>query len=223
MRCTAQGHGPFSHVFDHQFMPLAKPGTTWHHEEASTMMLDSLIDSNGIDIEPEAQRFLHELINPTDNAPSRHSDGRRFLFDVVANSRNSVDVDKFDYLQRDCMNVGMKSSYDPERLVKFSRVIDDEICFPAKEAFNLYELFHTRYSLFKQVCFAVPRMSCRIRVVVTLFDEHLLFFVQVYQHNVGKAIDFMICDALLAADHVLKISDAVNDPEVCGYRFIAPF
>jgi HD superfamily phosphohydrolase len=152
MRRIFQGHGPFSHVFDHQFMPRAKPGSTWHHEEASTMMLDSLIESNGIDIEPEAQRFLHELINPTDNAPSRRSDGRRFLFDVVANSRNSVDVDKFDYLQRDCMNVGMKSSYDPERLVKFSRVIDDEICFPAKEAFNLYELFHTRYSLFKQVC-----------------------------------------------------------------------
>jgi HD superfamily phosphohydrolase len=70
-------------------------------------------------------------------------------------------------------------------LVRFSRVIDDEICFPAKEAFNLYELFHTRYSLFKQV----------------------------YQHNVGKAIDFMICDALLEADPVMKISDAVFDPE----------
>lgn len=26
----------------------------------------------------------------------------------------------------------------------------------------------------------------------------------------------MICDALLEADHVLKISDAVNDPEVCS-------
>ena len=140
------------------------------------MMLDSLIDSNGIDIEPEAQRFLHELINPTDNAPSRHSDGRRFLFDVVANSRNSVDVDKFDYLQRDCMNVGMKSSYDPERLVKFSRVIDDEICFPAKEAFNLYELFHTRYSLFKQVCIAVPRIPCHIRVFVHQIHERLFCF-----------------------------------------------
>ena len=37
------------------------------------------------------------------------------------------------------------------RLMQHCRVIDDEICFPSKDAYNLYELFHTRYSLFKQV------------------------------------------------------------------------
>jgi HD superfamily phosphohydrolase len=66
--CHDLGHGPFSHVFDHQFMPTAKPGTSWHHELASTMMLDHLIDDNHIEIEPDAQRFLHQLINPTDNS-----------------------------------------------------------------------------------------------------------------------------------------------------------
>ena len=33
-----------------------------------------------------------------------------FLFDIVNNMRNSVDVDKFDYLQRDAYNVGIKST-----------------------------------------------------------------------------------------------------------------
>ena len=28
------------------------------------------------------------------------SSGKRFLFDIVANERNSIDVDKVDYLQR---------------------------------------------------------------------------------------------------------------------------
>jgi hypothetical protein len=42
--------------------------------------------------------------------------------------------------------------YDSGRLLQYSRVFGDEICFHAKESFNLYELFHTRYSLFKQVC-----------------------------------------------------------------------
>ena len=56
-------------------------------------------------------------------------------------------------------------------LVKFSRVIDDEICFPAKEAFNLYELFHTRYMLFKTI----------------------------YVHRASKAIELMITDILVAA------------------------
>ena len=41
--------------------------------------------------------------------------------------------------------------YDSGRLLQYSRVVADEICFHAKESFNVYELFHTRYSLFKQV------------------------------------------------------------------------
>jgi len=49
----------------------------------------------------------------------------------------------------------------------------------------MYEMFHTRYSLFKRI----------------------------YTHRVGKAIEFMITDALLAADQHLKISDMVHDPE----------
>lgn len=40
---------------------------------------------------------------------------RKFLFDIVSNKRNSIDVDKFDYLARDCLNLGIKSSYDHSR------------------------------------------------------------------------------------------------------------
>jgi HD superfamily phosphohydrolase len=32
---------------------------------------------------------------------SSQSHPRKYLYDVVANARNSVDVDKMDYLQRD--------------------------------------------------------------------------------------------------------------------------
>ena len=69
----------------------------------------------------------------------------------MANKRNSVDVDKFDYISRDCHNVGLKSSYDFDRLLRFSRVIDNEICYHSKEVYNVYEMFHTRYSLFKRI------------------------------------------------------------------------
>jgi HD superfamily phosphohydrolase len=111
--------------------------------------------------------FIGDLI--MGGGPSKAKQGKcAFLFDIVSNSRNSVDVDKFDYLQRDAYNVGIKStyvmfcsfclwacvtssSYDSGRLLQYSRVFGDEICFHAKESFNLYELFHTRYSLFKQV------------------------------------------------------------------------
>jgi HD superfamily phosphohydrolase len=45
----------------------------------------------------------------------RKYEENRFMFDIVANKRNSVDVDKFDYLARDCYMCGIKSSYDFSR------------------------------------------------------------------------------------------------------------
>lgn len=65
------------------------------------------------------------------------------------------------------------------------KVINGEICYNQKEVNNLHEMFHTRYSLFKRV----------------------------YSHKVGKAIELMIVDALVAADKILHISDAIDNPE----------
>ena len=86
-------------------------------------------------------------MNPR-GAPTRD---REFLYQIVANTQNSIDVDKFDYLSRDCHHVGLPHSFDCARLLEFSRVIGDEICFHAKQVFNIYEMFHTRYAMHKQV------------------------------------------------------------------------
>ena len=42
------GHGPFSHVFDGQFIPTVRPGLSWHHEQMSAALLDVLLDDNEI-------------------------------------------------------------------------------------------------------------------------------------------------------------------------------
>lgn len=89
----------------------------------------------------------------------------------MANKKNSVDVDKFDYIERDAYNLGLRSSYDPKRLSVYSRVINNEICYHQKEVYNVYEMFHTRYTLFKQI----------------------------YNHRVGKSIELMIVDAFMEA------------------------
>ncbi|KAJ1953954.1 hypothetical protein EC988_002701 [Linderina pennispora] len=181
--CHDLGHGPFSHVFDNEFIPRARPGLSWSHEEGSEMMLQYAIDDNHIDIDTDDVKFIKQLILGT-KATSVGTE-KMFLFDIVANKRNGVDVDKFDYIQRDCYNVGVKSSYDFSRLMLNSRVIDNEICYSRKEAYNLTEMFHTRYSLHKRV----------------------------YAHPAAKAIEFMLIDAMLIADPVLELSQAVLDPE----------
>ncbi len=169
-----------------EFFISLRPGCLWKHEQGSEMLLDFLLDDNGIDMEAEDVRLIKDLVDGTPSKPYEN----RFIFDIVANKRNSVDVDKFDYLQRDCFNVGVKSNYDCSRLMTFCKVIEDQICFSHKEVYNVYEMFQTRYSLFRRV----------------------------YTHKVGKAIEHMIVDAMLMADPYLHLSAQIDDPE--QYAFL---
>lgn len=184
--CHDLGHGPFSHAFEEWIHKVRPDRPDYKHEQMSVSLLELLIEENGLDYSPAEITLIADLIR------GKPSEGvvytKRFMFDIVSNDRNSIDVDKFDYIARDCYNLGMKSSLDHTRLIKFSRVIDDKICFHAKEAFTLYELFHTRYSLWKQV----------------------------YSHRVGKSIEYMIGDAFSMADQHIDppISQAIDDPRV---------
>lgn len=59
------------------------------------MMFDDLVKSNNIDINQDDVNFVKDLIQ---GAPkhSAHKDPpeKLFLFDIVANKRNGIDVDK---------------------------------------------------------------------------------------------------------------------------------
>ncbi|KAH3743158.1 Deoxynucleoside triphosphate triphosphohydrolase SAMHD1 [Pelomyxa schiedti] len=185
--CHDLGHGPFSHVFQSWANHHAKiPPGSWDHEEMSCVLLDDLITKNSLDYSTEDVKFIDNMIKgqspPKEPLPSKEP--RAWMFDIVHNSRNSVDVDKFDYLGRDAHMLGIKSSYDCSRLITYSRVINNEVCYHAKEVYSIYEMFHTRYTLFKRV----------------------------YSHRVGKAIDYMISDVLTLADPYLHISEALFDP-----------
>ena len=61
---------------------------------------------------------------------------KSFLYEVVANKRNGIDVDKWDYFLRDCHHLGISCSFDCHRFMKFSRVIsvdgERQICVREK-------------------------------------------------------------------------------------------
>ncbi|PVV05274.1 hypothetical protein BB560_000219, partial [Smittium megazygosporum] len=60
--CHDLGHGPFSHLFDGNFMKSARPGIKWEHEQGSEMMLDYLVKENQIKIPYEDVQFIKDLI-----------------------------------------------------------------------------------------------------------------------------------------------------------------
>ena len=77
---------------------------------------------------------------------------RSWMYEIVSNSRNGIDVDKFDYLSRDThkMNVGY-CSFNPDIIMKGARVVENQICFPEKREFEVKKLFDSRYNLYNDV------------------------------------------------------------------------
>ncbi|WPT17935.1 Deoxynucleoside triphosphate triphosphohydrolase SAMHD1-like protein [Picochlorum sp. SENEW3] len=188
--CHDLGHGPFSHVFEREFLKR-KGILDWDHEDMSAKMLDFLIDENHIDsISPDDVSRVKAFITSGHGVGAQEASKvtlggptKRWLAEIVANGRNSIDVDKFDYLARDATYCGVNLSCNFNRLMQFSKVIDDEICYKYTEYMNLYELFHARALMHRSV----------------------------YTHKKAKAIEFMVVDALLEADKALKFSEKIWD------------
>ncbi|KAK5894776.1 hypothetical protein CesoFtcFv8_011432 [Champsocephalus esox] len=194
--CQELGHGPFSHLFEAMVNPKAT-GKTW--KDNSVKMFDHLVKSNedlkwmmkacGLKLSEDLV-FIKEMIKPpkTQEEVSQSSPQykerlkkKSFLYEIVANERNGIDVDKFDYFARDCHHLGIKNNFDHGRFIKFARVCEVDgqkhICTRDKEENNFDDLFHTRYSLHRRA----------------------------YQHKVVKIIEHMIAEAFLKADKHIQI------------------
>ncbi|EMS65572.1 Protein SAMHD1-like protein [Triticum urartu] len=131
------GHGPFSHLFEHEFLPRVHPGSTWSHEHMSALLLDSIVDKHAIDIEPDYLKVIKEMIvASSDVSTAEGVKEKRFLYDIVANGRNGIDVDKFDYIDRDCRACGIGSNFQHWRLL---------------EDLSIHKLFTTRADLHRTV------------------------------------------------------------------------
>jgi HD superfamily phosphohydrolase len=217
------GHGPFSHLYDGKFLPAILGNHDFQHEHASVGIFELMLEENKLfpifyesGLTDNDIHFIKELMlgDISDAPPGFIWKGRgekTFLYDIVANKRNGIDVDKFDYFARDCWMLGLTKSFDSTRLMKFARVFpvspllsspsstncstssELHICFHVKEAWNIFELFHTRYTLHKRA----------------------------YQHRVSNAIELMVVEVLkLANDYLFipgkdkqmrKMSECAND------------
>ncbi|XP_072206195.1 deoxynucleoside triphosphate triphosphohydrolase SAMHD1 isoform X2 [Excalfactoria chinensis] len=213
--CHDLGHGPFSHMFDGRFIPLAREGLSWKHETASVEMFEHLIVSNkleevmksyGLILEEDIAFIKEQIGGPIDETACEESwpyrgrpKEKSFLYEIVANKKNGIDVDKWDYFARDCHHLGIQNNFDYRRLIKFTRVCEagnqKHICARDKEVGNLYDMFHTRNCLHRRA----------------------------YQHKVGNIIEIMITEAFQKADRyfqiegskgkVYQISTAMEDME----------
>ena len=203
--CHDLGHGPLSHTFE-KFVRMRRPHLKWRHEHASAALFAKVVQEQKVaavfgryELTEDDVHFVQELIfGDVKDAPSDWQwrglpPSKHFLFEIVSNHRNGIDVDKFDYFRRDAFHLNIPVSFDSDRLIMCARAIPDDrgiytVAYPEKEVWNVYELFRTRFNLHKRA----------------------------YQHRVSNAIERMLCDVLLSAEEAgfmyrgKKLSEAME-------------
>ena len=178
--CHDLGHGPFSHIFDHKFVKNYNSIELKNHEDRSCKILYHLIKKYHISINDQDLNIICELINP-----KQFNLKYQFLYQIINNTSNNVDVDKLDYIKRDIYNTGIKLDFDYQRLLDNSRVINDNIVYSIRVESDIYDLFRIRNELHRRI----------------------------YTHPVVRSIEFMIVDCLQLIDPLFHISLKVDDPE----------
>ncbi|XP_059643072.1 uncharacterized protein LOC132284945 isoform X2 [Cornus florida] len=189
------GHGPFSHLFERGFLPRVLNGSKWSHEQMSVKMIDHIVDNHHIEIDSETIKRVKEMILASSEFTlPKSTREKQFLYDIVANGRNEIDVDKFDYIVRDCRACGLGCNFQFQRLMETMRVLGDEICYRAKDCQYPLEITHHNLTIHK------------------LFATRADLYRTVYTHAKVKAIELMVVDALLKANDYLDITSHVQDP-----------
>ena len=172
------GHACLSHFFDNMFL---KDSTSPYkeHENRSMLLLEYIVSLYDItELDKDDVSFIKNLLMPDESC-------KGFIYQIVSNSKNGLDTDKFDYICRDSKNLGLSYSFDFSRILMQSRVINNELCYPEKEVYTIYEMFHTRYRLHKEI----------------------------YTHPCTQQLEYMYLDVLNEINSVIDIKNSIENPK----------
>lgn len=190
--CHDLGHLMYSHLFDHLFLNKLenkeKFGKLIDHEYRSIFYLKYLINKNNIPLDNQDINVISSLIEPKEE---NYDDWKkefkvgRWIFEIISNNYNGIDVDKFDYMARDTASSGISNGFDFNRILIFARVINDHICYPIKIRGNIFQMYELRFNLHRYI----------------------------YNHKTVKAAEILLVDILFEAEKKYNISEWIVNPE----------
>lgn len=190
------GHGPFSHLFDEWLNSIAdlQENKLIHHENRSIMLLGLIIDKTVITcdeitykisdyINLDAYKFISTLIHPSSypDIPKKN-----FIYQIISNSLNDLDVDKLDYLCRDSYYLGAGQPFSIWEIIEHCKVIDNNIVFPEKKSYEIFKVYRSRYDMHKQF----------------------------YNNKTVICIEYMLRNILNKLDNILKITSNIKSMNI---------
>ena len=142
------GHGPFSHLFD-DYIKISV------HEERSVEIFRYMNSKYNLEYSERDIQFISDCIDPKNIDYGKYiSLGypvKKYCFQIVSNS-NGIDVDRFDYILRDCKMTGLSYGIEYERIMDNTYIKDLELIYDRKCQVAIDSFFNTRYILYKEIC-----------------------------------------------------------------------
>ncbi len=124
------GHGPFSHTLEKTIVENLS------HEDLSLLMMDSLNDAFGKQLELANSIFRNDY--------SKH-----FLHQLVS---SQLDMDRLDYLSRDSFFTGVSEGViNTDRIIRMLAVCEDELVVEAKGIYSIEKFIIARRLMYWQV------------------------------------------------------------------------
>ena len=149
--CHDLGHGPYSHLLDNHILNLNN-SIYRIHENRSILILKYIIDKYNLGINTNEINFISKLINPKFEINDYNfNENREYLFEIINNERNGIDVDKFDYIKRDTLYCGLSYSMDCSRILKHVKIIDNKLCYLDKSFNYIKDMYEVREKLHTQI------------------------------------------------------------------------
>jgi HD superfamily phosphohydrolase len=148
------------------------------------MLLDYLVDEYNVDLEKDQLDLIHHLITP-ESSFTQSKKHPKWIFEIVANYRTSIDVDRFDYMNRDPHMVGTWSlKFDSSMFFENFKILNDQVCFSKKMFTTIPDFFNHRYKLHKTI----------------------------YLNTKATSFELMMTDVLVLANKDYNFLEAIHSP-----------
>lgn len=180
--CHDLGHGPFSHLFERVV------GNNWRHEVQSISLLERL------PIPTVDLPFLGSCIHPSEQ------ESHQWMFQIVANLCNGIDVDKLDYLNRDAIAFGLPAPLRIQHILQGMIIQEGEIRYHPSIVPDLLDVFYHRYRMHRYFYQHPDAVAIEHRVLRVMKSLPLGSFVYDVDKFVEELTDDYILRELLAND-----------------------
>lgn len=177
------GHMAFSHTFDHYIIPyLSNKSELKEHEYRALELIEHMNKKYEIGLDTDELNIIKACI-----MGEYYKDYPKYLFQIVNNKKNGIDVDKMDYLLRDSFYINNMNPYDFSYILSMTKVVNNELSFHEKTMIQIYKMLNTRFILHKEF----------------------------YQHKTAIITELMIADLILENKDYLKLNDIHKDFKWC--------